>query len=183
MTVDHPSHYRRDTGIEAIDAIEAWGLGFNLGNVVKYIARAGHKGDALEDLEKARWYLSREIESRGGDAESGPPEEPEAKPVPMDARLFTVTGADGPLELVAAGGRVRISLGDVRTYLAPEGARAMAEAIDSGHGWGNDEGATAVYDGALWVGVGPRSCTLTEAQAPIFASVLRELADDAGARE
>lgn len=181
MNVDHPSHYRRDTGIEAIDVIEAWGLGFNLGNVVKYIARAGHKGDAVEDLEKARWYLSREIESRGGDAESGPPEEPEAKPVPMDARLFSTR--QGPLELVAADGRVRISLGDARTYLAPKEARAMAEAIDGGHGWGNDEGTTAVYDGALWVGVGPRSCTLTEAQAPIFASVLRELADDAGAQE
>ena len=40
-TVDHPSYYKRG-GIEAIDAIEAWELGFNLGNVVKYIARAGH---------------------------------------------------------------------------------------------------------------------------------------------
>ena len=42
--------------------IEAQGLGFNLGNAVKYVARAGRKGDRLEDLEKARWYLDREIE-------------------------------------------------------------------------------------------------------------------------
>lgn len=59
--IDHPNHY--NTGnIEVIDAIEDWGLGFHLGNVVKYVARAGHKGDALEDLEKAQWYLEWLIE-------------------------------------------------------------------------------------------------------------------------
>jgi len=59
--VDHPDYYKRG-GIEAIDAIEAWGLGFNLGNVVKYIARAGRKtADSLQDLQKAAWYLDREI--------------------------------------------------------------------------------------------------------------------------
>lgn len=63
-TVDHPDYYKRG-GIEAIDAIEAWGLGFHLGNVVKYIARAGHKtAGSLQDLKKAEWYLSREIEKR-----------------------------------------------------------------------------------------------------------------------
>ena len=62
--VDHPSHYRKDTGVEAIDVIEAWGLGFCLGNAVKYIARAGLKGDAIEDLEKAKWYIDREIRRR-----------------------------------------------------------------------------------------------------------------------
>jgi hypothetical protein len=62
--VDHPDHYRKDTGYEAIDVIEAWGLGFSLGNAVKYICRAGLKQDALEDLEKARWYLDHEIERR-----------------------------------------------------------------------------------------------------------------------
>ena len=62
--VNHPSYYKTG-GIEAIDAIEAWELGFNLGNVVKYIARAGHKtADGLRDLKKAEWYLSREIERR-----------------------------------------------------------------------------------------------------------------------
>lgn len=58
--VDHPHHYRSG-GIEAIDVIEAFGLGFNLGNVAKYVLRAGRKADALEDLMKARWYLDREI--------------------------------------------------------------------------------------------------------------------------
>ena len=65
--VVHPSHY--NTGnIEVIDAIEDWRLGFNDGNVVKYIARAPHKGKQLEDLRKARWYLDREIKrlERGG---------------------------------------------------------------------------------------------------------------------
>jgi hypothetical protein len=59
-SVDHPAHYRPGT-YEAINVIEAWGLGFHLGNAVKYIARAGLKGARVEDLKKARWYLDREI--------------------------------------------------------------------------------------------------------------------------
>jgi hypothetical protein len=47
--------------VEVIDAVEAWGLGFCLGNVIKYVARSGHKGDAREDLQKALWYLVREL--------------------------------------------------------------------------------------------------------------------------
>lgn len=58
--IDHPSHYNRGK-IEVIDFIEDQGLSFHLGNVIKYIARAGSKGDKLEDLEKARWYLDRYI--------------------------------------------------------------------------------------------------------------------------
>ena len=58
--IDHPSHY--NTGkIEVIDAIEDWKLNFSRGNAVKYIARAGHKGDEIEDLKKAAWYIEREI--------------------------------------------------------------------------------------------------------------------------
>lgn len=61
--VDHPAHY--NTGkIEVIDAIEDWALGFSLGNCVKYIARAEHKGRPIEDLKKALWYLNREIKRR-----------------------------------------------------------------------------------------------------------------------
>lgn len=59
--VNSPSHYTAG-GIETIDAIEAWGLDFHLGNVVKYVSRAGKKGDAAEDLQKAAWYLQRAIE-------------------------------------------------------------------------------------------------------------------------
>lgn len=58
--VDHPSHYNKGK-IEVIDFIEDQQLPFHLGNVVKYIARAGSKGDKLEDLKKARWYLDRYI--------------------------------------------------------------------------------------------------------------------------
>ncbi|RMF86087.1 MAG: DUF3310 domain-containing protein [Planctomycetota bacterium] len=58
--INHPAHYTFGA-IEVIDAIEAWDLGFHLGNVVKYVARAGRKGERLSDLRKASWYLQREI--------------------------------------------------------------------------------------------------------------------------
>lgn len=58
--VNHPAHYTAG-GIETIDFIEAKRLGYNLGNVVKYITRSGLKGNQLEDLRKAQWYLTREI--------------------------------------------------------------------------------------------------------------------------
>lgn len=64
--VNHPQHYGGDTTYEAIKVIEAWKLDFHLGNTVKYIARAGKKGDALEDLQKAEWYLRRKIELLAG---------------------------------------------------------------------------------------------------------------------
>lgn len=60
--VNHPAHYKTG-GIETIDFIEAKNLGYNLGNVVKYITRADHKGNKLEDLRKAQWYLTRAIET------------------------------------------------------------------------------------------------------------------------
>lgn len=63
LAVDHPLHYGGAADpYEAIKVIEAWKLGFHLGNTVKYISRAGKKDDALlQDLKKARWYLDREI--------------------------------------------------------------------------------------------------------------------------
>jgi len=60
--VNHPSHYKVG-GIETIDFIEAKKLNYNIGNVVKYLTRADHKGNKLEDLRKAQWYLTREINS------------------------------------------------------------------------------------------------------------------------
>ena len=62
--VNHPNHYFADSGIEVIDAIEAWNLNFSRGNAVKYIARAGVKNPdkEIEDLEKAVWYINREID-------------------------------------------------------------------------------------------------------------------------
>lgn len=64
--VHHPKHYNVGA-VEVIDAIEAWDLNFNLGNAVKYIARADHKGKPIEDLHKALWYIKREIERRKED--------------------------------------------------------------------------------------------------------------------
>ena len=58
--VNHPPHYKVG-GIETIDFIEAKKLNYNLGNAVKYITRADHKGARKQDLEKAVWYLQREI--------------------------------------------------------------------------------------------------------------------------
>ena len=61
--VDHPEYYQTSAGLEAIDVIDSFFHdSFHLGNVFKYIARAGKKGDRLEDLQKAAWYLWREIE-------------------------------------------------------------------------------------------------------------------------
>jgi hypothetical protein len=57
----NPAHYKQGP-IEVIDLIEGFKLGFHLGNVIKYILRAPHKGAQLEDLKKARWYLDREIQ-------------------------------------------------------------------------------------------------------------------------
>jgi hypothetical protein len=59
--VDHPAHYNRGK-YEAIDIIEALEMNFNLGNAFKYLFRAGHKDDIVQELKKARWYLDREIQ-------------------------------------------------------------------------------------------------------------------------
>jgi len=69
--VDHPDHYGGDTTYETIKVIMAWGLGFNLGNCVKYISRAGKKNQdlILEDLKKARFYLNYEIDLLEGKRE------------------------------------------------------------------------------------------------------------------
>jgi hypothetical protein len=63
ILIDHPQHYGGEENIyEAIKVIEAWELDFHLGNVVKYISRAGKKGSKIEDLKKAQWYMNRAIE-------------------------------------------------------------------------------------------------------------------------
>lgn len=64
-TVNHPSHYGSEDDVyETIKVIEAWKLGFHLGNAVKYISRAGKKQgeEYLTDLKKGLWYLQREIQ-------------------------------------------------------------------------------------------------------------------------
>jgi hypothetical protein len=63
--VNHPEHYGgKENPYEVIKVIDAWELGFSLGNTVKYISRAGKKGTdkELQDLRKALWYLQHHIE-------------------------------------------------------------------------------------------------------------------------
>ena len=65
-TVNHPSHYTsHPSGVECITITEH--MGFNLGNALKYVWRADLKGDAVEDLRKARWYIDRELQKRGAE--------------------------------------------------------------------------------------------------------------------
>jgi len=63
--VDHPAHYNK--GIEVIDYIESWDMDFNMGNAIKYISRHKLKGQALEDLKKAKWYVERLIKNLEGE--------------------------------------------------------------------------------------------------------------------
>lgn len=60
--INRPAHYCKDRKIQPIQVIEDWKLGFNLGSALKYISRAGRKDDRIQDLEKAVFYLNREIE-------------------------------------------------------------------------------------------------------------------------
>ena len=60
--IDHPYHYGgKGNTYETIKVIEAWRLDFHLGNVIKYISRAGKKDTVLTELKKAKWYLDRKI--------------------------------------------------------------------------------------------------------------------------
>lgn len=62
-TVNHPKHYNsHPSGVECIDVVEHFP--FNIGNAIKYLWRCGLKGDEVEDLKKARWYIEREIAKR-----------------------------------------------------------------------------------------------------------------------
>src|SRR3954470_8115832 len=101
----NPPHYKKRTP-EPIQVIESWGLGFNLGNALKYIARAGEKDPTkeVEDLRKAVWYLNRQIkclEEAGG-----------YKPVQGAPLAETyIESAIGPLKYdVHAGGWVGVAV-------------------------------------------------------------------------
>lgn len=67
--VDHSDHYNQ-AETECIDVIEALGLNFSFGSALKYLWRADLKGDPITDLEKAKWYIQREIERRQGERKS-----------------------------------------------------------------------------------------------------------------
>ena len=61
-TVPHPAHYTEGRQYEPIEVINDWQLNFNLGNVIKYVSRAGRKGSRIEDLQKAQFYLNHELQ-------------------------------------------------------------------------------------------------------------------------
>lgn len=74
--VDHPDHYQSgDPTYETINVIEAWDLDFCLGNAIKYISRAKKKGNEIEDLEKAAWYINRKIDKLKNDRAANTSEE------------------------------------------------------------------------------------------------------------
>ena len=65
-SVNHPDHYLKESGYEVIDVIKAWKLDFELGNALKYIARAGRKNPSSldEDLQKAMWYINYKLKQK-----------------------------------------------------------------------------------------------------------------------
>lgn len=84
--VNKPVHYQTDSGMEAIDVIEAFNLGFNLGNAAKYLLRAGKKDSRTIDLEKALWYIQRELGT-----EAKPEATEDALPYYREGRRFRIT--------------------------------------------------------------------------------------------
>jgi len=64
--ISNPAHYTEGRSIEPANAIIDWELSWAVGNAVKYLARCGRNGDAVEDLRKAQWYIAREIQRLGG---------------------------------------------------------------------------------------------------------------------
>ena len=114
--VNKPSHYAEGRQFETIEVIEDWKLSYRLGNCVKYISRAGRKGDRRQDLEKAAWYLQREIEAIDKPSQYQPPADVQYEDVleyygqsidldeawPFEEQPDYVTGWDdslGPVEI------------------------------------------------------------------------------------
>lgn len=65
--VERPAHYAEGRRFEPINVIEDWELGFHEANAVKYLSRAGRKGNRIEDLRKAVWYINRRIKQLEGE--------------------------------------------------------------------------------------------------------------------
>lgn len=127
--VSHPSHYNMGGPKEAdgtakyetIKVIEDWSLGFCMGNALKYILRAPHKGTEKQDLDKARWYLARQ--SRGSD-------HPDRDGAEFSMTAEEVTSAWGlPVHLAAAVAHIRNT--DARRALVDLDAHLIAVAWSS----------------------------------------------------
>lgn len=131
--INHPKHYSR-LGIEPMDVIEEFGLDCHLGFAIKHIARAGHKGGAVIDLEKARWYLRRRIwlVLAGGPVVGHAWANPESMQVILEAwklqprltrAVFQILLTAGQTDWVAYIDCVRAALIEVEEELASMGVK------------------------------------------------------------
>ena len=82
--IKSPKHCTEGRKFEPKDVIRDWGLNFNLGNAVKYLARAGRKGDAVEDLKKAQQYIQFEIDALEAEGKEPKKQEPPTHPIFAD---------------------------------------------------------------------------------------------------
>lgn len=78
--IKSPKHYTEGRKFEPKDVIRDWDLNFNLGNAVKYLARAGRKGDMVEDLKKAQQYIQFEIDALAAEGKEQKKQEPPTHP-------------------------------------------------------------------------------------------------------
>lgn len=91
--VKHPSHYAEGRKFEPKDVIRDWGLNFNMGNAVKYLARAGRKDDIVQDLKKAQEYIQFEIDAIEAErAKNQPKSDPVRNPVFTGVKSIAIIG-------------------------------------------------------------------------------------------
>jgi len=155
--IDHPPHYGGDTQYEAIKVIEAWGLGFHLGNAVKYIARAGRKigADCVADLRKAAWYLERAavgIES--------PALLPWATPKPGQDASDALAMATVAAACAAAGTGPQAPRDDAEALLEKAQARAAAGAEKNLSRKGAKNAKDPTPDTKNWRRTWPKTCVI-----------------------
>jgi hypothetical protein len=133
--VNHPKHYTsHPSGVECIQITEH--MGFNLGNAVKYIWRADLKVDAIEDLQKAKWYIERELTKRGVALSEVPVEHP--------VGWIDWPGGDCP---VSNATKVMVRLRDGAKSVAPASADGYrwSATISGGGGGGGGGGDIVAY--------------------------------------
>ena len=123
--VNHPPHYQGKNGLEVIDVIEGFDVGsysptsgFNIGNLLKYVLRAGSKGRYVEDLKKGVWYLSREIANQEKERD------PQLDLLLVDEKNSVCLGCNGNGTIVFCGAEIRCQICN--------GARVIRSLEDNG---------------------------------------------------
>lgn len=124
--INHPPHYRGAGGLEAIEVIERYGLGYHLGNAIKYLLRAGKKGELQGDLEKARWYLRRWVDLYIANKADEPMADEEALAWRDPAEIADAFALSGPQRWAA----VRVLEAAVFEYDDLGSGEMILEAID-----------------------------------------------------